>query len=193
MSHSGDLSALLSVRNIKKYFEVKRTKLIEEKKTVKAVDGVTFDIFTGVTLGLVGESGCGKSTLGRAILRLIEPTEGEVFFAGENILQLKPKELRERRRDFQIVFQDPYASLNPRLTIGQIIEEPYHIQKVLDRRQATLRMKELLEVVGLRSAFATRYPHELSGGQRQRINIARTLALNPKFLVCDECVSALVF
>ena len=183
---------LVSVRMLKKYFPLKKQGLFDKTdRVVKAVDGVSFDIFPGQTLGLVGESGCGKSTVGRSILRLIEPTSGEVFFQGRDLTTLGKEELRRARRDFQIVFQDPYASLNPRKTVGSIISEPFLIQKMATKQEAAQHAKELLELVGLRAEFFDRYPHEFSGGQRQRICFARALAVQPSFLVCDECVSAL--
>lgn len=183
---------LVSVRHLKKYFPLKKQSLFaREAPVVKAVDGVSFDIYRGQTLGMVGESGCGKSTLGRSILRLIEPTEGEVIFNGKDLTKMGKEELRRFRRDFQIVFQDPYASLNPRKTVGSTISEPFLIQKTATRQEAEEKAKELLELVGLRAEFFGRYPHEFSGGQRQRICFARALAVQPSFVVCDECVSAL--
>lgn len=177
--------ALISARNIKKYFNV-------GEGILKAVDGISFDIYPGETLGLVGESGCGKSTAGRTIIRLYEPTDGELIFNGKNIYGLSRKEMREIRKDFQMIFQDPYASLNPRMTVEDIVAEPLDIHKTykndVDRRN---RVIELLELVGLNEEHALRFPHEFSGGQRQRIGIARALALNPKFIVCDEPISAL--
>ena len=182
---------LLSVHNLKKYFPVKNRKMFQSPLMVKAVDDISFDLYSGMTMGLVGESGCGKSTLGRAVLRLTEPTDGRIIFHGQDIVQLDKNSLRKMRRQFQIVFQDPQASLNPRLTIGEMVGEPFLIQKLANKREALEHAKELLEAVGLRKDIAERYPHEFSGGQRQRINIARALALGPELLVCDECVSAL--
>jgi len=182
---------LIEVRNLKKYFPVTWGTLFRPKAHVKAVDGVSFILHSGETLGLVGESGCGKSTLGRTILRLIEPTAGEVYFEGKNIFSLDHPQLRHLRREMQIIFQDPYASLSPRLTVGDIIGEPLKTHGVAHGVEKKRRIQNLLEVVGLSSSHAQRYPHEFSGGQRQRIGIARALALNPKLIICDEPVSAL--
>lgn len=176
---------LISARNIKKYFNV-------GGGTLKAVDGISFDIYPKETFGLVGESGCGKSTAGRTIVRLYEPTGGELIFNGRNVYELSRKEMQEVRRDFQIVFQDPYASLNPRMTVEDIIAEPLDIHEAYKtKEERTERVLELLRLVGLGEEHILRFPHEFSGGQRQRIGIARALALNPKFIVCDEPISAL--
>ncbi|NYE57032.1 ABC transporter ATP-binding protein [Carboxydothermus ferrireducens] len=184
------MQPLLEVRNLKKYFPVgKGFGPFKEKRWLKAVDDVSFTLYKGETLGLVGESGCGKSTTGRAILRLIEPTSGEVIFEGENILTLTQKEMRKKRREMQIIFQDPFASLDPRMTVAEIIAEPLRIFKY--KENIKKRVEELIEKVGLSRSHLDRYPHEFSGGQRQRIGIARALALNPKLIVCDEPVSAL--
>src|SRR6266571_4645682 len=182
---------LIEVHNLKKYFPTGAGLFGVGGDAVKAVDGVSFAIRRGETFGLVGESGCGKSTTGRCILRLIEPTSGEVTFDGKDLIGLGARELRVLRREMQIIFQDPYSSLNPRMTVGQIIEEPLIIHGVEDRRSRRKRVLELLELVGLEGEHAGRYPHEFSGGQRQRIGIARALAPAPKFIVCDEPVSAL--
>ncbi len=176
---------LISARNIKKYFNVGKGKL-------KAVDGISFDIYPGETFGLVGESGCGKSTVGRTIIRLYEPTDGELIFDGKNIYELSHSEMREKRRDFQMIFQDPYASLNPRMTVEEIVGEPLEIHHIYKSyKERSNRVIQLLKLVGLNEEHALRFPHEFSGGQRQRIGIARALALNPKFIVCDEPISAL--
>jgi oligopeptide/dipeptide ABC transporter ATP-binding protein len=176
---------LVEIQGLKKHFPAARGQV------VRAVDGVSFAIKRGETLGLVGESGCGKTTVGRCLLRLIAPTAGEIRFDGQDLLALKRGELRLLRRRMQIIFQDPYSSLNPRLTIGQIVAEPLIIHHVSDRRARRERVAELLGVVGLEPDYANRYPHQFSGGQRQRIGIARALALNPDFIVADEPVSAL--
>ncbi|GED66969.1 ABC transporter ATP-binding protein [Brevibacillus reuszeri] len=182
---------LIEVTNLKKYFPIKKGIFSRTVGHVKAVDGLDFTIFKGETLGLVGESGCGKSTTGRAILQLIDPTEGEVKYEGRNLVGMKTTELHKLRKDMQMVFQDPYASLDPRLTVGDIIAEPLEIHKIAQGSEKNRRIDELLNVVGLSSAHAKRYGHEFSGGQRQRIGIARALALNPKLIVADEPVSAL--
>jgi len=182
---------LLEIRDLKKYFPVGDGLFSRKKGNVKAVDGVNLTINEGETLGLVGESGCGKSTLGRTILRLIEPTSGEVIFHDKNLLALSARELREMRREMQIIFQDPYASLNPRMRVGDIIGEGLEIHKLARGRAKRDRIMELLHQVGLREDHYPRYPHEFSGGQRQRIGIARALAVSPKFIVCDEPVSSL--
>lgn len=176
---------LITAKNIKKYFDV-------GKGVLKAVDGISFKIYEGETLGLVGESGCGKSTAGRTIIRLYEPTDGELIFKDKNIYQLSRKEMQEVRRDFQMIFQDPYACLNPRMTVEDIVGEPLDIHKTYrTKNERRDRILELLELVGLGEEHVSRFPHEFSGGQRQRIGIARALALNPKFIVCDEPISAL--
>jgi len=176
---------LVEIKDLKKYFPA------SHKQIVRAVDGVSFTIHRGETLGLVGESGCGKTTVGRLILRLIEPTSGEIRFDGRDLLATGRGEMRALRRRMQIIFQDPYSSLNPRMKVGAIIAEPLEIHRVGDRRERKDRVAELLRVVGLDPDYANRYPHQFSGGQRQRIGIARALALNPDFIVADEPVSAL--
>jgi oligopeptide transport system ATP-binding protein len=185
-------TALLRVKNLKKYFPIRGGLFSREVARVHAVDDVTFDLMKGETLGLVGESGCGKSTTGRCILRLIEPTAGEVWFDDKNVTTLDKRSLRHLRRDMQIIFQDPYASLNPRMTVGSIIGEALVIHKLAkNKREREERVVHLLETVGLNADHLRRYPHEFSGGQRQRIGIARALAVSPKLIVADEPVSAL--
>jgi oligopeptide transport system ATP-binding protein len=183
--------SLLEIRDLKKYFPIGEGLFSRKKDTVKAVDGVSLTVDEGETLGIVGESGCGKSTLGRTILRLIEPTGGEVYFQGRNLLAMSQRELRDARRQMQIIFQDPYASLNPRMRVGDIVGEGLEIHKLAKGKAKRDRVIELLQQVGLREDHYHRYPHEFSGGQRQRIGIARALAVNPRFLVCDEPVSSL--
>ncbi len=184
--------SLLEVKNLKVHFPVRHGLFSRVRESVKAVDGVSFQIAPGETVGLVGESGCGKSTLGRAIMRLVEPTAGEIFLNGENLTQLSGAALRARRRKFQMIFQDPFSSLNPRMTVEDIVGEALDIHKLADSASARRkRIAELLKAVGLDAAYAQRYPHEFSGGQRQRIGIARALAVEPELIVCDEPVSAL--
>ena len=175
---------LLQVKNLKKYFSV-------DGKKLKAVDGLNLNIYPGETVGLVGESGCGKSTAGRTIIRLHEPTDGEVLINGKNIYSYNQRGMAKVRRDVQMIFQDPYASLNPRMTVEEIIGEPFAIHRTLRGNKKKERIKELLELVGLNPEHISRFPHEFSGGQRQRIGIARALALDPKFIICDEPISAL--
>lgn len=183
---------LLEVRDLKMHFPVNKGIIIQRQVgAVKAVDGVSFGVKQGETLGLVGESGCGKSTTGRAILQLYKPTSGEVIFNGTDLVKLRGEDMRRMRREVQMIFQDPYASLNPRMTVGDIIGEPLRVHKLRQGRGVNERVQELLEVVGLNPYFINRYPHEFSGGQRQRIGVARALAVEPKFIVCDEPVSAL--
>jgi oligopeptide transport system ATP-binding protein len=188
-----DQEPILEVRNLVKHFPITRGILFQRRiGTVSAVEGVSFKLYPGETLGLVGESGCGKSTTARTILRLEEPTSGEVLFRGDDILAYSRRKLGRLRREIQVIFQDPYASLNPRMTVGDIIGEGWKIHtEIVPRKRQRARVQELLEVVGLNPDHVSRYPHEFSGGQRQRIGIARALALNPKFIVCDEPIAAL--
>jgi oligopeptide transport system ATP-binding protein len=183
---------LLVVKNLKKYFPIKRGVLIDRTVDhVKAVDDVSFEVHAGETLGLVGESGSGKTTTGYCILQLLKPTAGTVIFNGRDLTKTSRAGMRQVRRDLQVVFQDPYASLNPRMTVGDIVSEPLVVHDIGDRRSRRRSAEQLLEVVGFNPDFINRYPHEFSGGQRQRIGIARALALNPTLIVCDEPVSAL--
>ncbi|MFD2761437.1 ABC transporter ATP-binding protein [Lentibacillus juripiscarius] len=185
------MNTLLEVSNIKKHFPLKNKQLFSsEKPVLKAVDGISFSVQKGETLGLVGESGCGKSTAGRVILKLLEASSGNIYFKGENITQFKGEQMRKLRKEMQVIFQDPYASLNPRKTIAQTIMEPMKIFQV-PKDEQNQRLERLLDVVGLQSYHKYRYPHEFSGGQRQRIGIARALALDPELVICDEPVSAL--
>jgi oligopeptide/dipeptide ABC transporter ATP-binding protein len=182
---------LVSVRNLKKSFPIKKGVFARQVGAVQAVSDVSFDVARGETLGVVGESGCGKTTTGRTILRLIEPTSGEIRFEGRDVNSMGTSELRALRREMQIIFQDPVSSLNPRMTVGAIIREGLTIHKLAEGAAADARVRQLLQEVGLRPEYSTRYPHEFSGGQRQRIGIARALSVEPKFIVCDEPVSAL--
>ncbi len=185
-------NVLLHVEKLVKYFPIMRGLIFQKQVgSVHAVDGVSFDIHRGETLGLVGKSGCGKSTTGRAILQLQKPTSGKVLFEGVDLVTLKPLELRKMRRKMQMIFQDPYASLNPRMTIGEIIGEPLRLHGLANRKESDKQVVELLELVGMNPAYANRYPHEFSGGQRQRVGVARSLSLNPSLIVCDEPISAL--
>ncbi len=189
MSENG---VLVKVRDLKMHFPITQGIVIQRQVgAIKAVDGITFDIYRGETLGLVGESGCGKSTTGRAMLQLYRPTAGEVYFEDTNLTAIKGETLRRMRRRMQMIFQDPYASLNPRMTVGDIIGEPMMVHNILKGKERRARVQELLRVVGLNPYFVNRYPHEFSGGQRQRIGVARALALNPEFIICDEPISAL--
>jgi len=184
---------LLEVKGLKKHYEISKGWLGKEKEKLKAVDGVNFKVYRGETFGIVGESGCGKSTTGNAILRLLEATEGEILFEGKDLRTLTPEQMREKRKDIQMVFQDPFSSLNPRLRVSEIIAEPLRSHNIFNGNKQELkkRVRELMDIVGLSSSYENRFPHEFSGGQRQRIGIARALALQPKLIVCDEAVSAL--
>jgi len=187
-----DNGQLVQVQDLKMHFPITQGIIIQRKAgAIKAVDGVSFGIVQGETLGLVGESGCGKSTTGRAILQLYEPTAGKVIFDGQELTELKGEPLRKMRRRMQMIFQDPYASLNPRMTVGDIVGEPLVVHNIAKGKERRERVQELLRVVGLNPYFVNRYPHEFSGGQRQRIGVARALAVNPDFIVCDEPISAL--
>jgi oligopeptide transport system ATP-binding protein len=192
VSTNGDSGALLKVTDLHKHFPIRSGLLLERTVDVfRAVDGVSFDIAEGETLGLVGESGSGKSTTGDCIMQLLKPTSGSIRFLDTELTELGREEMRKMRREVQIVFQDPYASLDPRMTVGDIVGEPLVVHSIGTRRDRRSRVRELLDVVGFNPGFTNRYPHEFSGGQRQRIGIARALALSPKLIVCDEPVSAL--
>jgi oligopeptide transport system ATP-binding protein len=191
MSTENGKEVLVQIKDLKKHFPIMRGVFRREVGAVQAVDGITLDIYKGETLGLVGESGCGKSTTGRTILQLIPPTAGEVRFGDQVLTDMSKSDLRKARRDMQMIFQDPYASLNPRMTVGRIIGEPLQIHGIGNSDQQKERVRELLELVGLNPYFINRYPHEFSGGQRQRIGIARAMATNPSFIVADEPISAL--
>lgn len=188
-----EAQVLVRVENLKKYFPITRGIIFQRQVgAIKAVDGISFDVYRGETLGLVGESGCGKSTTGRTVLQLYRPTAGNVYFEGENLVEMKGEQLRRQRRKMQMIFQDPYASLNPRMTVGSIVGEPLEVHGIItSAKERQERVQELLKLVGLNPYFINRYPHEFSGGQRQRIGVARALALNPSFIVCDEPISAL--
>ncbi|MDQ0254759.1 peptide/nickel transport system ATP-binding protein [Evansella vedderi] len=191
MKNSIENQPLLEIKGLKKYFDLSSGLFNKEKKFLKAVDGISLEVYPGETLGIVGESGCGKSTTGNVILRLLEATEGQIIFDGKDLSKLSKKEMREKRKDIQMIFQDPFSSLNPRMKVFDIIAEPLRSHKVAAGKELKNRVYELMEVVGISKSFANRYPHEFSGGQRQRIGIARALALKPKLIVCDEPVSAL--
>lgn len=190
-AHTTAATPLLDVRNLTKHFPVRSGWFRAPSQVIRAVDGVSFTVSDGETLALVGESGSGKTTAGRAILRLVEPTSGDVYFGGRDVRALDAAALRALRREMQIVFQDPYGSLNPRLTVGAAIREGLLVHRIAEGAAADQRVRALLDEVGLRAEYASRYPHEFSGGQRQRIGIARALAVEPRFIVCDEPVSAL--
>ena len=182
---------ILKVQNLKKYFPIRRGVFRRQVGEVKAVDDISFEVYRGETLGVVGESGCGKTTAGRTIIRLYEPTSGHVYFNGKDLATLSGGELRKMRRKMQMIFQDPYASLNPRMSVEGIVSEPLEIHRMTNGRQRKDRVAELLRLVGLNPALMNRFPHEFSGGQRQRIGLARSLALNPDLVICDEPISAL--
>jgi oligopeptide transport system ATP-binding protein len=190
-NHNGNDEVILSVQGLKKYFPIRRGVFRRRVGDVKAVDGVNFDVYRGETLGLVGESGCGKTTTGRTIIRLYEPTDGQVIFDGVDLANLRDNEMRKMRQRLQMIFQDPYASLNPRMTVRSIVGEPLTVHQEASGAEKRDRVAELLEMVGLSADFMSRYPHEFSGGQRQRIGLARALALNPDMIICDEPISAL--
>ena len=191
-THGNGTDDLIQVRNLQMHFPVTKGIILQRQVgAIKAVDGLSFGIKKGETLGLVGESGCGKSTTGRAILQLYRPTGGSVIFQGTDLTKLKGEEMRRMRRKVQMIFQDPYASLNPRMTVGDIIGEPIKVHNLRQGKEVRVRVQELLQLVGLNPYFINRYPHEFSGGQRQRIGVARALAVEPEFVVCDEPVSAL--
>lgn len=185
------METILEVKNLKKFFPIRKGFFLREVGQVRAVDDISFNVIKGETIGLVGESGCGKSTLGRTLIRLYDPTAGTIQFEGQDFLGMKGEKLRTKRRDMQMIFQDPFASLDPRMTVGQILRQPFEIHGILNPKQRDERIKYLLEVVGLKASHVNRYPHEFSGGQRQRICIARALTLEPKLIICDEPVSAL--
>lgn len=189
MSSANDV--LLRVEDLKMHFPIFRGLIRRQVGAVHAVDGVSFDVRRGETLGLVGESGCGKSTTGRSILQLYKPTSGKIMFDDVNLVELKSNDMRLMRRKMQMIFQDPYASLNPRMTIGEIVGEPLLVHNIVSDREVNERVAHLLEIVKLNPSFSSRYPHEFSGGQRQRVGIARALALQPSFIICDEPISAL--
>jgi ATPase components of various ABC-type transport systems, contain duplicated ATPase len=186
-----DQNVLVRVSHLKKYFPVSKGLFEREQKMVKAVDDVSFDIYKGETLGLVGETGCGKTTVARTILQLYRPYEGQIFFGDIDLGALQENDLRKMRGCMQMIFQDPYASLNPRMTVGSIISAPLDVHTQLSKQEKQDRVQELLKIVGLNPDFVNRYPHEFSGGQRQRIGIARALALNPELVICDEPISSL--
>lgn len=188
---TAEKEVLLSVENLKKYFPIMRGLIQRKVGDVKAVDGISFEVYKGETLGLVGESGCGKTTTGRVILQLYPATSGKIIFEGQDLAMLRGEALRRIRPRMQMIFQDPHASLNPRMTVGSIVSEPLVEHSVVRGRERQARVEELLDLVGLDTTHANRYPHEFSGGQRQRIGIARALALNPEFIVCDEPIAAL--
>lgn len=188
---TADNEVILKIRHLKKYFPIRRGVFRRHVGDVKAVDDVNFEVFRGETLGVVGESGCGKTTTGRTIIRIYQATEGEILFNGTDLTKIKGKELRQTRRKIQMIFQDPYASLNPRMTVESIVSEPLVIYNTVPRNERKERVGELLNMVGLNPALMNRYPHEFSGGQRQRIGLARSLALNPELVICDEPISAL--
>ncbi|GAB4547567.1 MAG: dipeptide ABC transporter ATP-binding protein [Anaerolineales bacterium] len=191
MATNSSQEILLKVEDLKMHFPIYRGVFQRQVGAVHAVDGVSFDVYRGETLGLVGESGCGKSTTGRTILQLYKPTAGKILFEGVDLSKLKTEEMRQMRRKMQMIFQDPYASLNPRMTVGDIVGEPLIVHNMATGSETPDRVAHLLEMVGLNPAFATRYPHEFSGGQRQRVGVARALALNPSLIICDEPISAL--